>query len=371
MRSLVLSSLVLMLVFSGHPLNGEPAPVEPCVVLVTTDGLRWQEVFHGADDALMNQEHGGVPDAAALREQFGGTSPEERREKLLPFVWGTLAKEGQLYGNRERGSRADVTNGRWFSYPGYNELLTGQADDARIVSNRPIPNPNVSVLEWLQGQPGFENKVFACGAWQAFPQILNTERSHLPVWVNGVRNLPGPPIPGLEELQKLATDIPSPWPDEHYDAFVQRVARAAIAARHPRVLYMSFGETDEWAHARRYDRYLQAAHRVDGWIRELWETLQSLPEYRGRTTLLLTTDHGRGTTPENWTDHGEKVPNSGQIWMAALGPGVPALGERTQAPEVKQAQVAATVARFVGEAYPAHVPTAAPPVAGMFAPDSP
>ena len=137
------------------------------------------------------------------------------------------------------------------------------------------------------------------------------------------------------------------------------------------MLYVNFGETDEWAHARRYDNYLEAAHRVDRWVQEFWDKLQSLPEYRGSTILLFTTDHGRGATPQDWINHGEKVADSGQIWLAALGPEVPALGERKDAAPIKQAQVAATVARFAGEDYSGEVPTAAPPVAEVFAPGTP
>ncbi len=29
------------------------------VVLIVTDGLRWQEIFNGPDNSLMNQEQGG------------------------------------------------------------------------------------------------------------------------------------------------------------------------------------------------------------------------------------------------------------------------------------------------------------------------
>ena len=83
----------------------------------------------------------------------------------MPFMWGTIANKGQIFGNRDAGSFGDVTNGRWFSYPGYSEFLTGHPDD-RITSNKPIPNPNVNVLEWLNGRPGFAGKVFACNAWE-------------------------------------------------------------------------------------------------------------------------------------------------------------------------------------------------------------
>ena len=132
------------------------------LLFVTTDGLRWQEVFRGAEEQLIGKANGGVPETAVpvLREQFWADTPEERRARLLPFLWSEVAQHGQLFGNRDAGSEAGVTNGKNFSYPGYSEFLTGHADE-RIKSNKPIPNPNVNVLEWLQGRPGFAGKVAA------------------------------------------------------------------------------------------------------------------------------------------------------------------------------------------------------------------
>ena len=80
------------------------------------------------------------------------------------------------------------------------------------------------------------------------------------------------------------------------------------------------GETDEWAHGRRYDLYLDAAQRNDRFVKRLWETAQSMPEYANRTALVMATDHGRGDTPRDWTDHGRKVPAAERIWMAVMGP---------------------------------------------------
>ena len=129
----------------------------------------------------------------------------------------------------------------------------------------------------------------------------------------------------------------------------------------PRVLYVMLGETDEWAHGRRYDLYLDAAWRNDRFVQRLWETAQSLPEYSGKTALLVTTDHGRGSTRANWTGHGEKVPESDQIWMAVMGPGVPASGVQLNV-MVTQSQVAATIAMLLGEDYNAAQPKAAAPL---------
>jgi phosphopentomutase len=130
------------------------------------------------------------------------------------------------------------------------------------------------------------------------------------------------------------------------------------------VLYIMLGDGDEWAHEGRYDLYLDAAQRGDRLIKRVWDTLQSLPAYAGKTTLLLTTDHGRGDTTKDWSDHGRKVPAAESTWMAALGPGVPALGVR-QGVTVTTSQLAATIALVVGETFQAASPKAAPPLPGI------
>ena len=58
-----------------------------------TDGLRWQEVFRGADPALLDKEHGAVSDVPALRRAYWRESAQDRRELLLPF-------EAAVYGGR-------------------------------------------------------------------------------------------------------------------------------------------------------------------------------------------------------------------------------------------------------------------------------
>src|SRR5258708_25047727 len=121
------------------------------------------------------------------------------------------------------------------------------------------------------------------------------------------------------------------------------------------------GESDEWAHAGRYDLYLDSAFRADRFIHRVWDTLQSMPEYANQTTLLVTTDHGRGATTSDWTDHGAKVPAAESTWIAALGPAVPPLGVRPSV-RVTTSQVAATIAVVVGEDFRSAVATAAPPL---------
>ena len=153
------------------------------VFLIVSDGLRWQEIFTGADSLLMNEEHGGIwENADTLRRAFWRATPAERRAALFPFLWGTVARSGQLIGNQNAGSVAHVANGLAFSYPGYNEMLTG-SPDPRINANDFGPNPNVTVFEWLNAKPDLHGQVAVYGTWSTFKDIFNEGRSHLPMWV--------------------------------------------------------------------------------------------------------------------------------------------------------------------------------------------
>jgi hypothetical protein len=341
------------------------------VLLVTIDGLRWQEVFRGAEEALMTTDKvagGGVSsgDLQALRTDFLAPTPEERRTKLMPFFWGTLVPQGQAFGNRDRGSPARVLNVEFVSYPGYNELLSGAADPL-IVGNTPIPNRNTTVLEWINGRPGFTGRVAAAAAWNVFVPILNVGRSRLPVFVTQQRSAPGKVSPRIAQIEEWMADIPPISTTENFDAFVYHAAVDLFATHQPRLFLLALGEPDEWAHARRYDRYLYSIQRCDRFIRQLWEKLQALPQYRDTTSIVLSPDHGRGITPEDWTSHGKKVTRSNETWFAAFGPDTPARGERRDSAEVTQGQVAATVATLLGEDFRAAFPAAAPAIADVVA----
>ena len=212
--------------------NAAAQPATRNVILITIDGLRWQEVFAGADATLLNtdKEGGGVPQNTlnALRADFWAGSAGERRRKLMPFVWGEIAARGQLFGNRDRGAPMQVANVEWFSYPGYNEILCG-FPDALVTSNLPIPNRNVTVLEWLNGRPGFAGRDAGCTTWQIFPAIVNVGRSRLPLWVSGAQHAAlAPKTPVFAEIARWMEDIPTKAGDEHYDGFGFRAALEMI-----------------------------------------------------------------------------------------------------------------------------------------------
>jgi hypothetical protein len=327
------------------------------VFLIITDGFRWQEVFNGAEAELMTKENGAVNNVDALRARFWRPTPEGRREALLPFFWTRIAKQGQIFGNQSKGSVVTVTNGKKFSYPGYNEILTGLADP-RIDSNDKKPNPNVNVFEWLNGKPAFKDRVAVFGTWDVFPYIFNVERSRLPIWPGWEPEFASQEIHPPQFIAELRRDTTPMWEDLTYDSFLIHAAIDYLKREQPRLMFVGFGETDEWAHAGRYDHYLTAAHHVDEFIGRLWETAQSLPKYRGQTTFLITADHGRGAGLSDWKDHGAKVAGAEGDWLAVIGPDTPPLGERTKTEARTQDQIAATIAALVGKDYQAAFPKA-------------
>lgn len=336
------------------------------VILVTADGLRWEEVFRGAEEMLMSRAYGNVADTNALRARFWRPTVEERRAALFPFLWGTVAKQGQLWGNRDLGSAVRVGNGHHFSYPGYNEFLTG-APDARISSNDKVLNERTNVFEWLNHRPGFRGKVAAVVNWDVLPWTLNAPRAGFPVW-SAFEVPPGTVrLPGPDRVDAMAGRSQTIWSGVLLDVFVHEVARHTLRTRRPRALWVSCGETDDWAHDGYYDRYLKAAQALDRFLGELWGWCQSVPQYRGRTSLVITVDHGRGPAPVAWKNHGRELADSAYIWLGVLGPDTPALGERRDTPLVTQGQVAATVAALAGEDFHRAGAGVLPPIPGVAA----
>jgi hypothetical protein len=340
------------------------------VVLIVLDGLRWQEVFSGADATLMNEKYGGSWQSdALLATRFGNPDLQQRREQLMPFLWKVVAKQGQIYGNQKLGSVAQVSNAYATSYPGYSEMSIGHADPT-IIDNAERFNPNLNVFEWLNQQPDLKGKVGIVGSWHLYREIFNTPRSKLFIQAGATPPpMSSPPTPREELLTRLYKTTLALEDGDVTDSFVQVTLLDYLHAAHPRVLFVGYGDTDEWAHSGRYDQLLESARKSDSFAQELWETMQSMPQYRDQTTFIITTDHGRGSGLVDWKEHGRvEQPGSENIWLGIIGPDTPPLGERHDVPPIQQAQIAATLAALLGADFRTAEPRAAAPLAFGSAP---
>lgn len=312
------------------------------IVLISVDGLRWQEVFQGAD-SILNKD----------KKYWAGTA-SQRREELMPFFWGTIASKGQLYGNRNLGNKVNLRNKYWFSYPGRSETLCGYYDP-KIDSNSYPNNPNENILEFFDKQDGYGGKVVTFASWDALGRILNRDRNGMLV------NLPRENVQGknLTQAQQIANEIqhfvPEYFAECRPDALTFAMTKAYIQAEHPKVVHIDFADTDNYGHSANYNNYLHAAHYIDAMVASLWETLQSDPFYKDKTAILVYPDHGRGLG-EKWTGHGTGAPHSDETWLVALGPGLSALGEVSLKGQIYQDQIAQTAAHLLGMDFKAEHP---------------
>jgi hypothetical protein len=338
---------------------------EPKVILITFDGARTEEIFGGLDvDALGSTlAEGKKLDDNDAYKRFWAPTPEARREKLMPFFWGVLMrKHGSIAGNTRLGSAVTLTNTHRVSYPGYAEILLGEAHDDQIKSNDPIRNPYVTVLEEVRaGLALTKAQVAAFTSWNVFSAIVEHEEGAITVNAGFVPF--DSPEPSIQELSRLQRDTITPWDSVRHDIYTFRFALDHLQRARPRMLYLALGETDDWAHDGRYDRVLDAYARSDAYLRQLWTWIESDPAYRGQTHLLITTDHGRGHTAKDWRNHGAKVDGAQDVWIALVSPAMSRRGEWRQQAALRTNQVAATLASWMGIDWRALRPAAGGPIA--------
>ena len=362
-RRMIACAGAVALALATSPSRAQEPATPDAVVLVTLDGARTEEIFGGLDlDVLKSTlKPEQKVEESPLYRRFWADTPEARRQKILPFFWTLVTEQGSIAGNRALGSSATLTNKHWFSYPGYSEILLGQAFDADITSNDPIRNPRETVLERLRREKQLTAaQVATFASWDVFDAIA--EHTVGATTINAGVELLDLAEEDVGLMNRLQQEAASPWDHVRLDAFTFRQAMAYLEKARPRVLYIAFDETDDWAHDGRYDRVLDTYVRTDGYLRELWTWLQAQPDYRGRTHMLITTDHGRGATASDWRHHGDKYPGAEHVWMAFVTPKMAQRGEWRDAPPVSTSQIAATLASWVGVDWNADHPDAGKPI---------
>lgn len=103
------------------------------------------------------------------------------------------------------------------------------------------------------------------------------------------------------------------------------VAKRLMRRYAPSLLWITLHDMDI-AHAGCYSLYIEGIQRTDRLCREIWRTIQSEPEYAGKTALFILPDFGRdadGSVGGNGFQHhrtGDAF--SRTTWLLALGPGI-------------------------------------------------
>lgn len=256
----------------------------PNVLLITIDGTRWQEVFNGTDPALTN-------------------NPQTARQ-LLPFIYSHCIDHGMALG---KSSDFIATGPAHLSLPGYNEISHGHPSYA--CQNNDCPRTTELTLLDRLALPdtavitGWE-QISLAATTNPSRMVLNTGRMYRSNWKDP-ENMNFPWVVGDHEYRS--------------DPFTGIAANIYLHNHHPRLMWVGFGDTDEWAHVGDYPKYLASLAYVDHWLEELFK---SEPDHMMNTDVIITADHGRGI---DWRHHGwDKA--SEKDWLIMCGRDIPAWG---------------------------------------------
>jgi hypothetical protein len=267
---------------------------EPNVILLTLDGVRWEEVFHGVDQ---------------------GQSVDSN-SKVFDFLTHTLAKQGVLYGDKQRGETVRVANKAQNSLPGYQSIMAGatQPCSSNLCGRIRVETFEERLVHDLELKP---EQVATIASWEKIANAV--EHVEGTTFVNAGNKAFGKPDAEDAQInQQQAQDSP-PWSDARYDKYTFAHAMHYLKAKHPRFLFISLNDSDEWGHKGQYDKYVATLRQHDAWIKELVTTLDSMGAYGKNTTLLITTDHGRGAG-NDWGEHGAEYADSGSVWIYGRSP---------------------------------------------------
>jgi hypothetical protein len=103
------------------------------------------------------------------------------------------------------------------------------------------------------------------------------------------------------------------------------IARQLMRELAPSLLWITLHDIDV-AHSGAYSLYIEGIRRSDRLCAEIWKTIQTEPEYAGKTTMFILPDFGRDADGDSggngFQHHRTGDPLSRTTWMMAMGPGV-------------------------------------------------
>jgi hypothetical protein len=275
------------------------ASLGPNVILITLDGARYHEIFQGVQ-----------------KPRLAG---EPRGTALLPKSMAILRRDGLLFGDRMNGeSSMIISNKIGISQPGYRAILSGQFERECRGNNCGVIE-HETLLDRLIDD-GFEKKsVASFASWDVIDRCLESKGAR------GVRSVAFDDLKGLspeesapfDAIQKEAITEKPEWHGSRSDHHTFEMGLLYLKTFRPRFLYLSFVESDEYAHLGDYPGYLRSLREFDDRYLEILETLKAMDAYGEDTSIVVTTDHGRGRG-FLWTKHSKEWIDARKVWATIL-----------------------------------------------------
>jgi hypothetical protein len=299
-------------------------PLQEPIVLVTLDGVRWQEVFEGTDPALSH-------------------APRVPPERLFPNLYAFTNERGAFVGAPGLGV-IHATGPEYVSLPGYNEIFGGQGPTACVDNACPRTlRPTLFDEAHERGA-----KVAAFASWGRLDRAITAKPGSF-FTSCGRGNPPSEPFPGA--------------PESRPDRLTAAAALAYFEKERPDVFYLGLGDPDEHAHQGNYAGYIASLRFADEVLGRLFAILAR--DERGRSThVVVSPDHGRA---KDFRSHGGYAPEAARVWLVAGGPRMVARGRVASPTPRRLADIAPTLRFALG--WPAQeAPAGGVPIDELFAP---
>lgn len=304
------------------------------VVLVTMDGVRWQDVFLGVDQSLADRY--GVPE-------------EERLEAagLVPNLHRLMTEDGASIGAPGVGEEMRASGPNFVSLPGYMEMLTGRTDSGCTSNDCGRVRFATVADDVARESPGAAAVI---SSWAGIARAATEPSSRATVSAGRYLGDGRALLERDPELGRLLAEGASARPDPGHDDFrpdahTARIGLALLALRDPKFLFLGLGETDEYGHRADYRGYLRALVHADAVIGKVAQIVRQENDSGRPTTLFVTTDHGRS---EDFVSHGEEQPESARVFLVAAGAGIRARGSVASESTRHLADVGQTVRAALG-----------------------
>lgn len=261
------------------------------VIFLNTDGLRYEDGF-----------------------AKGATN--------MPHVWNDLRPSGAIF-------TKIWNNATTYTAPGHAACITGswqyEPNNGRIRPNTP------TMFEYYRKQfnAKFEDTLILPGKGNS--------------WHLNYSMFPGFGRPYESTFYALGAN----------DDEIVKVLKERLAARKPKLVYAILPHADSAGHAGDYDQYCETIKHADSLIWDVWNTIQSDPFYKDKTTLVLATDHGRHSTgvKDGFVSHGDACEGCRHVYCLMIGPDIKKGYSYDK--DCYQVDIAPTIGQLMGFATPA------------------
>lgn len=247
----------------------------------------------------------------------------------IPFLWDSLAPKGTIYTNFYNTGVTTSNSGHSQITNGVRQLLLVNTNSRNLPEDKSNMCPydlEYSTISEKNQNPSPDNISIDTDLRPTEPTVGEYYRKfkgapkekvyyingHSRIWRNPVSLFPGygpdyapVVVPVYSDLETLDT------------------AFAVIERDHPPLCYVLFGEVDAAGHSGDTTRYLGQIMQVDSLIFQLWQKIQSDSVYANKTTMIITTDHGRHDEQHGgWKSHGDQCGGCRHVFLIALGPDI-------------------------------------------------